>query len=232
MLASWQPMALLQEPHTLACILLSVKVSALVIPLLASCGVALGYVLGRGRGNWYAALDFLVTLPLIFPPIATGFLLLLLFGRRSPVGAWLKTTLGIEVVFSLWGVALAALVTGLPLITKHVQAAIRHEVNDLIENAVLLGKDAVTIFFRVTLPTLRKPIAIGMSLAFARILGDVGVTLMLGGNITGRTNTISLEIYSSVFTGEYERALLLVVLLGTIALTLLLCTRRLANAST
>ena len=176
------------------------------MPLLAVSGVALGYVLGRGRGPWIAALDFLATLPLVFPPIATGFLLLLLLGRRSPIGVWLKSGLGVEVIFSYGGVVLAAFIAGLPLVTKQVQAAVRNDINTLIEKAQVLGKRPVTIFCRVTLPSLRRSIAIGLSLAFARVLGEVGVTLMLGGNIVGRTNTVSLEVYNAVFTGEYQRA--------------------------
>ena len=103
----------------------------------------------------------------------------------------------------------------------------RREANALIEKASLLGKGPVTVFFRVTLPSLQRNIAIGLSLAFARILGEVGVTLMLGGNISGRTNTISLEIYNAVFTGEYEKALVLVMILGTISFVVILLCRRL-----
>ena len=132
-----------------------------------------------------------------------------------------------EIIFSFWGIALAAFIAGLPLVVKQVQPAMRREANALIEKASLLGKGPVTVFFRVTLPSLQRNIAIGLSLAFARILGEVGVTLMLGGNISGRTNTISLEIYNAVFTGEYEKALVLVMILGTISFVVILLCRRL-----
>lgn len=124
---------------------------------------------------------------------------------------------------------LAAFIAGLPLVTKQVQAAVRKDINSLIEKAQVLGKGPLTIFMRVTLPSLRKSIAIGLSLAFARVLGEVGVTLMLGGNIVGRTNTISLEVYNAVFTGEYERALVLVLLLSIVSLLLLIISRRLST---
>lgn len=185
--------------------------------------------MGRCKGAWVALLDFLVTLPLVFPPIATGFLLLLLLGRRSPIGVWLKNGLNLEVIFNFPGIVLAACIAGLPLICKQVQAAVRKDSNRLIEKAQVLGKGPFTIFFRVTLPSLRKSIAIGLSLAFARVLGEVGITLMLGGNIVGRTNTISLEVYNAVFTGEYDRALVLVALLGSISLVLLLGSRWVAR---
>jgi molybdate transport system permease protein len=220
---------ILKEPATLACIRLSLETACITVPLLAVSGILLGYVLGRRQGRWISALDFLVTLPLVFPPIATGFLLLILLGRRSRIGIFIKETIGIEMIFSFWGVALAAFIAGLPLIVKQVQAAIRGETNRLIEAAYVLGKSPTTTFFKVILPSIRKSIAIGLSLAFARSLGEVGVTLMLGGNIAGKTNTISLEVYNAVFTGEYDRAFVLVLLLGVISLVLIFLTRWLAK---
>ncbi|MFH0780532.1 MAG: ABC transporter permease subunit [Pseudomonadota bacterium] len=217
------------QPDTLACIRLSAYTACVVMPLLAVCGVALGYILGRGQGRWISVLDFIVTLPLIFPPIATGFLLLMLLGRRSMVGSFLHNVLGLEMIFSFWSIVLAAFIAGMPLIVKQVQAAIRGETNRLIEASYVLGKSPSTTFFRVVLPSIRKSIAIGLSLAFARSLGEVGITLMLGGNISGKTSTISLEVYNAVFTGEYDRAFVLVFLLGTITLLLIYLTRRLAK---
>nr|WP_321465441.1 molybdate ABC transporter permease subunit [uncultured Desulfobulbus sp.] len=226
--ASWI-LHILREPATRECIWLSAQVASLSMPILAVSGVVLGYLLGAGKGRWLPLLDFLITLPLVFPPIATGFLLLLALGRRSPVGVWLKQSLGVEIIFSFWGVVLAACIAGLPLIVKQVQAAVRRETTRLVETALVLGKSPWTIVFRVILPSLKTSIAIGLSLAFARSLGEVGVTLMLGGNIAGRTNTISLEVYNAVFTGDYERAFVLVLLLGILSMALILLTRHLAR---
>ena len=220
---------ILREPATQDCIILSGKVATVAMPLLAVSGVALGYLLGSCKGRWLSLLDFLVTLPLVFPPIATGFLLLLALGRRSIVGQWLQQSLGVEIIFSFWGVVLAACIAGLPLIVKQVQAAVRRETTRLVETALVLGKSPLVIIFRVILPSLKNSIAIGLSLAFARSLGEVGVTLMLGGNIAGRTNTISLEVYNAVFTGDYERAFVLVTLLAILSLALILLTRHLGR---
>jgi len=220
---------ILNQPDTLACIRLSLHTACVVMPILAVCGVLLGYLLGHWQGHWISVLDFLITLPLIFPPIATGFLLLILLGRRSSIGIYLQSTMGLEIIFSFWSVVLAAFIAGLPLIVKQVQAAIRGETNRMIEAAYVLGKSPVTTFFKVVLPSIRKSIAIGLSLAFARSLGEVGITLMLGGNISGKTSTISLEVYNAVFTGEYDRAFVLVSLLGIISLLLILLTRWLAR---
>jgi molybdate transport system permease protein len=220
---------ILWQPDTLACIRLSFYTACVVMPMLAVCGVALGYLLGRRQGQWISVIDFFVTLPLIFPPIATGFLLLMLLGRRSMLGTFLHNVFGLEIIFSFWSIVLASFIAGMPLIVKQVQAAIRGETNRLIEASYVLGKSPAITFFRVVLPSIRKSIAIGLSLAFARSLGEVGITLMLGGNISGRTSTISLEVYNAVFTGEYHRAFVLVFLLGTITFLLICLTRRLAK---
>lgn len=218
----------LADPAASGAMLLSLKTLAVAAPCLAVAGVGLGYALGRGRGTWASCLDFLVTLPLVFPPIATGFLLLLLLGRRSAVGGFLASRAGVEMVFSFWGVALAAWLAGLPLIVKPVQAAIRRETGRLVEAAYVLGKSRTATFLRVVLPSIRRSVWVGLFLALARCLGEVGITLMLGGNIVGKTNTVSLEIYNAVFSGEYDRALALVLVLGLVSLALVAATRRLS----
>ncbi len=227
---SWpDTLSILREPDTLACMRLSIQTACMAMPLIAVCGVALGYVLGHWRGRWIAFIDFLVTLPLVFPPIATGYLLLMLLGRRGVIGSFLHETFELEMIFSFWGVVLAAFIAGLPLMVKQVQAAIQNETNRLIEAAYVLGKSPVTTFFRVVLPSIRKNVAIGLSLAFARLLGEVGITLMLGGNISGKTSTMSLEVYNAVFTGEYDRAFVLVFLLGVVSMLLIILTRQFSN---
>lgn len=202
-------------------VLLSVKVAAFSLPLFLIFGVGVGYVLGRWRTPLTMALDFIVTLPLVFPPIATGFLLLLLLGREGPLGKPLKALFGFELIFSFWGVLLAAFIAGLPLVVKTVQASIRNDTLRLMEVSAVLGKSPPKTFMRVTLPSIKKSIVAGLFMAMARTLGEVGITLMLGGNIVGRTNTISLEIYNAVFTGEYGTAIVLASLLGVVSIVLI-----------
>ncbi len=125
---------------------------------------------------------------------------------------------------------IAAFVAGLPLIVKPVQAAVQSTTVSLIEASYTLGKSEAETFVFVVVPSIKKTIAGGLSLAFGRSLGEVGLTLMLGGNIVGRTNTLSLEIYNSVFTGEFERAGLLAAILGFISLLILLLLRRLSGS--
>ncbi|MGE4299670.1 MAG: molybdate ABC transporter permease subunit [Desulfovibrionaceae bacterium] len=202
-------------------LILSAKVAAATLPLFLTVGVGLGYVLGRWRTPLAVVLDFVVTLPLVFPPIATGFLLLVLLGRDGVLGRALKSVCGVEIIFSFWGVLLAAFVAGLPLVVKTVQAAIRSDTLRLMEVSAVLGKSAPVTFVRVTLPSIRKSIVVGLFLALARTLGEVGITLMLGGNIVGRTNTVSLEIYNAVFTGEFHQAMVLAAILGAASLAIL-----------
>ena len=222
MLEDWLAAAL--DPAVGFSIALTLKVMAWAVPLLFVIGVPLGYLLGRGRGKIVAVLDVLVSLPLILPPMAVGFALLLLLGRQGPLGAPLLRWLGVEMVFSLPGLVLAAVTAGMPLMVRPVQAAVRGELTRLIELSAVLGKGGLTTFIRVVLPHCRRSIAAGLFLSTGRALGEVGVSLLLGGDIIGRTNTISLEIYNAVFTGDFARAGVLALLLGliSVALTVLL----------
>ncbi|MES9994847.1 molybdate ABC transporter permease subunit [Desulfovibrio aminophilus] len=222
-MAIWSALA---GEDALGPIWLSLRVALVSLPLFAVSGVTLGWLLARRRNRLTAALDFLVSLPLVFPPIATGFLLLLALGRRSPVGQALQSAFGLELIFSFWGVALASFVAGLPLAVKPVQTAIRAETLQLVDAAYVLGKSPLTTFFRVVLPNIKGSVLVAVFLAFGRSLGEVGVTLMLGGNIVGKTNTVSLEIYNAVFTGDYDRALALTALLGGCSLGMLWLVRR------
>jgi molybdate transport system permease protein len=204
------------------------KVAALTLILHVCVGLLLGYYLGRRTGAVRSVVDALITLPLVFPPIALGFLLLLIMGKSGVVGRMVTSVFGVEIIFSLWGVVIAAFIAGLPLIVKPVQAAIQNTAIGLIEASYTLGKSELETFVFVVLPTIKRSIAGGLSLAFGRSLGEVGLTLMLGGNIVGKTNTLSLEIYNSVFTGEFERAGILAAILGCISLIILLVLKKLS----
>lgn len=204
------------------------KVASISLVLHAVFGLLIGYYLGKKNSPARSVVDTLVTLPLVFPPIALGFLLLLVLGKTGLVGRFVTGVLGLEIIFNLWGVVIAAFVAGLPLIVKPVQAAVQSTATSLIEASYTLGKSESETFIYVVIPSIKKSIAGGLSLAFGRSLGEVGLTLMLGGNIVGRTNTLSLEIYNSVFTGEFERAAILAAILGCISLLILVLLRKLS----
>lgn len=209
-------------------VVFTAKVASISLVLHAVFGLLIGYYLGKRNSPVGSVVDALVTLPLVFPPVALGFLLLLVLGKAGLVGRFVTNVFGLEIIFNLWGVVIAAFVAGLPLIVKPVQAAVQSTTVSLIEASYTLGKSEPETFIFVVVPSIKKSIAGGLSLAFGRSLGEVGLTLMLGGNIVGRTNTLSLEIYNSVFTGEFERAGLLAAILGCVSLLILLLLKRLS----
>lgn len=189
--------------------------------------VPLACWLARSQGLANTIVDTLVTLPLVFPPVATGFFLLLLLGRRGPLGS----LVGESIIFQFPGLVIAAFIAGLPLAVRPVHAALcSPEAKRLSEVAAILGKSEKIIFLRVLIPFVKRSIAAGLLLAMGRALGEVGMTIMLGGNVIGRTNTLSLEIYNAVLDGEFERAAILSLLIGTIAITMFLTLRRISNA--
>lgn len=214
----------LQHTTTWEPLLLTAKVLLVSGSLLLVVGVIMAYYLARSRSWMRAVLDFLVTVPLVFPPVALGFGLLLLVGRNGLVGQMLY----VDIVFSFSGVVLAAFVAGLPLLVKPVEASLRGTGRQLAEVAAVLGKSEWQIFVKVLLPSIRGSVVSGWLLALGRGLGEVGMTLMLGGNVVGKTNTLSLEIYNAVFSGEFERAIILSCMVGIFSLCLFFVLRKLS----
>ncbi|WP_419786660.1 molybdate ABC transporter permease subunit [Pseudodesulfovibrio sp.] len=215
---------ILGQPQTIGPLWLTLETLAVAGTLHLVCGVFLAYYLTSGTSPLRSATDFAVTLPLVFPPIATGFLLLMVLGRAGPVGS----VLPFNIVFSFPGVVLASFVSGLPLMVKPVEAALRGDVQRLAEVSSVLGKNRWQTFWRVLLPNIRRNVLAGWFLALGRSLGEVGITLMLGGNIIGKTNTLSLEIYNAVFSGEFDRALVLSAIIGIFSLGIFLALKRLS----
>lgn len=180
-------------------------------------GTALAWLLARRRFAGRGLLDALVTLPLVFPPIVLGYGLLLLLGRQGWLTQWLPPPLRPEVVFTQTGLVVAAFVAGLPLMVKPAQAAFAGIPPRLREAAALLGHRPWSVFWRIDVPLARRGVAAGLVLAGGRGLGEVGLSLMLGGNIAGRTETLSLAIYNHVMDGSLACANVLSLLLAGIA---------------
>lgn len=167
------------------------------------------------------AVSFFVTLPLIFPPVALGFILLMILGRNGPVGHILDAYFGVRLIFSTARVILAAFIAGLPLVVRPLEAAMRRtELRRLQEAARTLGCGPVRTFVLVTVPQVATTLLSGLLLGLARASGEVGITMMLGGNIVGRTSTLSLEIFNSVSQGEFERAMALCLILAVAGLAM------------
>ena len=202
-------------------VLLTLRTCAVCFVLFLVIGLPIARWGSRSRSFAARAVSFLVTLPTIFPPIALGFMLLLLLGKNGPVGRLLNALFGSHLVFSASGVAFAAFVAGLPLVVRPLQAAMeRIEIVRLEEAARTMGCGPVKTFFLITVPQVGNTLASGLLLGIARASGEVGITMMLGGNISGRTNTLSLEIYNSVSRGEFDEAMKLCAILAVVGLVL------------
>lgn len=166
-------------------------------------------------------------MPLVFPPVALGYLLLTVLGRTGFVGEQLST-FGLSLIFNEAAVALAGFVAGLPLVVRPLQAAFSSSrLMELEEAARIHGASNWQIFLRITLPLVRPSLAAGLLLGCARVSGEVGMTMMLGGNIAGRTNTLSLEIFNAVSRVDFDAANALCFILSLFAIVLFLATEAL-----
>ena len=195
-------------------LLLSAKTLAITFVLLLFLGLGAAYFLAFYRGRFKALLEAVVMFPLIFPPIATGFLLLYILGRNGALGK----ALNLQIVFSFSALVIASFLAGLPLFVKPVQSALESLPKSLIEAGQSLGKNRLEIALFILIPNVFKSVVSALVLALARGLGEVGITLMLGGNIVGLTDTVSLAIYNAVYDGENERALILSLILVVLSI--------------
>lgn len=177
-------------------------VCALSTLIILPFGLAVAWLLARKRWRGKTLVETLLTLPLVIPPVATGLILLKLFGRRGPIGAFLFQTFHFDVVFTWRAVVVAAAVMSFPLLVRAARLGFEGVDPQLEEIALTLGAGHLRIFFTVTLPLAARAISAGIVLAFARAVGEFGATILLAGNIPGRTTTISLKIYEAVQLGE------------------------------
>jgi molybdate transport system permease protein len=206
------------SPDNLVALRLSLQVAVAATALNALVGIPIAFLLARRRFWGRSLVDLLVTLPLVLPPTVVGYYLIVLLGRRGVLGAPLYELSGFTVAFTWYAAVIAATVMALPLLVRTVRAAIESVDRDLERAAYTLGRSELRTAIEVTLPLARDGILAGLVLAFARALGEFGATLMLAGNIPGRTATVPLSIHTAVQTGESGEALGLVA-----ALTLLSC---------
>lgn len=208
---------------------LSVRVAALSTVFAAAIGLWLAWVLANRDFRWKEILDAAVTLPLVLPPTVLGYYLLVLLGRSSPVGHFYEWVFGRPLVFSWQAAVIAALVHSTPLLVKSARAAFESVDRSYERAARTLGASELRLFWRVTLPLTRRSILAAAALAFARSLGDFGITLMIAGNIPGRTQTVAIAIYDAVETGNGALARTLVIAISAIALIILAAAGRLAT---
>ena len=191
-------------------LLLTVKVSFIATLFTASIGLVLAWILAKKRFFGKTVLDVMIMQPLVIPPTVLGYYLLSAFGIGSPIGRFFDGVLGIQIVFTWKGAVLAAMISSLPLFVKPAKAAIEGVGDDLENAARLLGKTELYIFRTITLPIAWRGILAGVVMAFARATGEFGATLMVAGNIPGRTQTLPIAIYDAVQSGDTYTANVLV----------------------
>jgi molybdate transport system permease protein len=201
---------------------LTLKVAGVATSITFVVGVAIAFLVARSRFWGREGLDSLCTLPLVMPPTVLGYYLIVFIGNKGWLGHWLKTTFGISLIFTWQGAALAAAVVSLPLIYKTARAAFEG-VDPNLENAArTLGASELKVFFRVSLPLAWPGILAGAMLSFARAMGEFGATLMVAGNLPGKTQTLSLAVYDAMQAGNDGIATTLVIIISVVCLTILL----------
>lgn len=184
------------SPEEWTAVALSVRIALVATVVALPFGIAIAYVLARKNFWGKALLDAVVLLPLVLPPVVTGYLLLITFGRKAPVGAFLADTFGIVFSFRWTGAALACGVMAFPLMVRAIRLSIESVDRRLEQAAATLGARPIFVFFTVTLPLILPGVIAGMVLAFARALGEFGATITFVSNIPGETQTISAAIYT------------------------------------
>jgi molybdate transport system permease protein len=186
------------SPEELVAIRLSLRVAFWAMLTSLPVGIAVAMLLARGRFWGKSLLNAVVHLPLVMPPVVTGYLLLLLFGRNGPLGRLLAESLGVVFAFRWTGAALACAVMGFPLMVRSIRLSVDSVDRRLEDAAGTLGASGLWIFATITLPLILPGILAGMILAFARALGEFGATITFVSNIPGETQTIPTAIYTLI----------------------------------
>jgi len=219
------------DPQDWQAVALSLRVSVWATVLSLPLGIAVAWVLARKRFWGHGLLNGLVHLPLILPPVVTGYLLLLTFGRRGMVGGFLEQTFGLVFAFRWTGAALAAAVMAFPLMVRAIRLAIEAVDPKLEQAASTLGASPVWVFLTVTLPLILPGVVVGAILAFAKAMGEFGATITFVSNIPGQTQTLPSAIYALLqVPGGDAAAGRLVVISVAIAMVALLLSEVISRA--
>lgn len=209
---------------------LTLKVALLATLGSGVVGIALALCIARSRLWLRDGLDGIIMLPMVLPPTVLGYYLIVVVGRNGALGRWLHERFGVSLMFSWQGAVLAASIVSLPLIYKAARAAFE-EVDATLEHAArLLGSGEAGVFLRVTLPLALRGIGAGLMLSFARAMGEFGATLMIAGNLPGRTQTLSIAIYDAVQAGDDRRAGMLSLIMSAVCIAMLFLSGRMLRA--
>lgn len=208
--------------------LLVVSVSTAIVGVV---GLGFSYLLAKSSFRGKEFLDAVLTMPLVLPPTVTGYYLIVLLGRRGILGSYIYELTGWSFAFTWEGAVVAAVVVSLPLMIKASRASIESVHPEFETASYTLGKGKLETFLRITLPLARRGIFAGLVLAFARALGEFGATLMIAGNIPGKTQTMPLAIYEAVASGDDHRAQLLALVLTAVSIWAIYLTNKVSRTS-
>jgi molybdate transport system permease protein len=200
---------------------LSLRVASIATVLSLGIGLAAGWALTRWQFRGKNLAEALVTAPIVLPPTVLGYYLLVLLGRSSPLGELYESLFGGPLVFTWQAAVAAASLHAIPLLIRSARAAFEGVSRNLENAARSLGASEWRVFFRVTLPLSKGPVAAAAVFAFARALGDFGVTIMIAGNIPGKTQTMAVAIYDAVQSGQSQLAMALVIVMSALAIVVL-----------
>jgi molybdate transport system permease protein len=218
------------SPLEIEALSLSLKVSLWAVAWSLPPGIAIAWLLARREFPGKALLDGIVHLPLVLPPVALGYVLLVLFGRNGPLGSWLHEVFGINLVFSWRGAAVAAAVMAFPLLVRAVRLSMEAVDRRLETAARTLGAGPFRVFLTITLPLTSPGILTGVLLAFIRCLGEFGATITFAANVPGETRTLPLALYSALqIPGGEAAATRLAVISVILAIAALVASQYLAR---
>ena len=209
---------------------LTLKVALLATLIAGLAGIALAWWLSRSQFPGKSIVDSILVLPMVLPPTVIGYYLIVLIGRNGVLGRHLHDWLGINLMFTWQGAVIAASVVSLPLVYKGARAAFEEVDGRFAHAARTLGAGEFELFFRIALPLAIRGIAAGLMLAFARAMGEFGATLMIAGNLPGRTQTLSIAVYEAVQAGDDGRALWLTLIISVVCMVVLVISGRLLQA--
>jgi molybdate transport system permease protein len=209
---------------------LTLRVTAAATVIVGVTGIGFGYLLARARFPGRALLDALASAPIVMPPTVLGYYLLVVLGRRSPIGRAWEAVFGSPLVFTWQGAVVAASVASFPFCLRAARAAIESVDRRYEAVGQVIGLPGWRVAAQITLPLARRGLLAGVALGFARALGDFGTTVMVAGNIPGRTQTMPIAVYDAVQAFDYDRAGTLAFILLGIAVMVLLLVRRLERS--
>ena len=201
-------------------VLLSLRVGLTALAFVFVLGTLAARVMSRRHFAGRDVVDGLLVLPLVLPPVVTGFLLLLLLGRNGPVGRFLENALGIRLLFTVHAAVIAAIVVAFPLMYQSAKAAFQAVDARLEDAARTLGAGEARVFLTVTMPLAWPGLVAGTVLSFARSLGEFGATVMVAGNIPGLTTTVPLAIYFAADAGQMRQAGLYALVIGAASMVM------------